>query len=141
MWWRDVRSEGSNEVMIRDTPIAATGIDCFSVEVTMVLLLIVHVYGIDWDGRKEIRLNRFAYGSRTRDMCSRARESLISLSSSSVPYFCPEFSWYTMPEQSCIWSRSDPPINGEPVRYIHGRLMKTQESRRSRKTYQTLQGL
>ena len=39
--------EGSNEVMIIDTPFAETEIDCFSLDSTVILLLIVHFCDID----------------------------------------------------------------------------------------------
>ena len=35
-----------NEVMIKDTPIAVTGVECFSLDATMILPLIVHSHGV-----------------------------------------------------------------------------------------------
>lgn len=35
-----------NEVMIKDTPIAVTGIECLSLDATMILSLIVHSHDV-----------------------------------------------------------------------------------------------
>jgi len=35
-----------NEVMIKDTPNAVTGIECFSLDATMILSLIVHSHDV-----------------------------------------------------------------------------------------------